>query len=136
MRTYDDRRRRRYRIDDAITTARDGPLRLHRPAVTFVGAPFRIHNPNNFSSDQRTTVMFLINGLTFTSADNPDTIRVEAGNRTLFVQSIGALTAPGLSATYVIFAFPLDLTPGNYPLNVRVRNVPCINSPLISIAGP
>ncbi|HEX6187233.1 MAG TPA: NF038122 family metalloprotease [Pyrinomonadaceae bacterium] len=105
-------------------------------AVTFVGAPFRIHNPNNFSSDQRTTVMFLINGLTFTSADNPDTIRVEAGNRTLFVHRIGAFTAPGLSATYVIFAFPLDLPPGNYPLNVRVRNVPCINSPLISIAGP
>lgn len=105
-------------------------------AVTFVHGPFRIFNSNNFSSDQRTTVMFLIHGLTFTSADNPDIVRVEAGNRTLFVHRIGAFTAPGLSATYVIVAFPLDIPAGSYPLNVRVRNVLCSNSPFISIAGP
>ena len=106
-------------------------------AVTFVGGPFRIYNPNNFSSDQRTTIMFLINGLGFTSADSAGSaIQVEAGNRSLFVQRIGALTAPGLSATYVIVSLPTDMPAGTFPLNVRVRNVPCTNSPLISIAGP
>lgn len=106
-------------------------------AVTFVQAPFRIYNPNNFSSDQRTTIMFLIYGLGFTSADSQGSaIQVQAGNRSLFVQSIGALTAPGLSATYVIVSLPTDMPAGDFPLNVRVRNVPCSNSPLISIAGP
>ena len=106
-------------------------------AVTFVQGPFRIYNPNNFSSDQRTTIMFLVNGLGFTPADSGGSgIQVEAGNRTLFVQSIGALTAPGLSATYVIVSLPTDMPAGDFPLNVRVRNVPCSNSPLISIAGP
>ena len=105
-------------------------------AVTFVRGPFRIINPNNFSSDQRTTIMLLIFGLTFTAADNPDTIQVQAGTRTLFSQRIGALTAPGLSATYVIVSLPTDIPPGDYPLNVRVRNVPCSNSPIISIVGP
>lgn len=106
-------------------------------AVTFVEGPFRISNPHNFSSDQRTTVMFLINGLGFTTADSGGSaIQVEAGNRSLFVQRIGALTAPGLSVTYVIASLPTDIPPGDFPLNVRVRNVPCSNSPLISIAGP
>ncbi|MGQ0761238.1 MAG: NF038122 family metalloprotease [Acidobacteriota bacterium] len=106
-------------------------------AVTFVQGPFRIYNPNNFSSDQRTTIMFLINGLGFTSADSGGSAtQVAAGNRSLFVQSIGALTAPGLSATYVIVSLPTDMPAGDFPLNVMVRNVPCSNSPLISIAGP
>lgn len=106
-------------------------------AVTFVNAPFRIYNPNNFSSDQRTTIMFLIHGLGFTPADSAGSaIQVQAGSRTLFVQSIGALTAPGLSATYVIVSLPTDIPAGDFPLNVRVRNVPCSNSPLLSIAGP
>lgn len=106
-------------------------------AVTFVRGPFRIYNPNNFSSDQRTTIMFLIHGLGFTAADSGGSaIQVDAGNRSLFVQSIGALTAPGLSATYVIVSLPTDIPAGDFPLNVRVRNVPCSNSPLISVAGP
>jgi hypothetical protein len=106
-------------------------------AVTFVSGPFRVHNPNNFSADQRTTIMFLINGLGFTPADSGGSaIQVTAGNRNLFVQSIGALTAPGLSATYVIVSLPADMPAGDFPLNVSVRNVPCSNSPLISFAGP
>lgn len=105
-------------------------------SVTLVTEPLRVHNPNNFSADQRATIMFLFNGLTFTPADNPDIVRVEAGGVTLFTQRIGALTAPGLSATYVVVSLPLGMLAGDYPVSVRVRGVLCSNSPILRLAGP
>ncbi len=105
-------------------------------SVTFVRGPFHINNPNNFSSDHRTFVMFLIYGLSYTSADNPDVVQVEAGPWVLVTSSIGALTTRGLSATYVIAALPPDLPAGQYPMRVTVHGVACSNNPILEIAGP
>ena len=106
-------------------------------SVTFVRGPFHINNPNNFDSDHRTRIMFLIDGLTFTPADSAGSaVSVQAGPWVLTVNNLGALTAPGLSATYVVVALPPDMPAGDYPMRVTVRGVACSNSPLLSIAGP
>jgi hypothetical protein len=104
-------------------------------SVTFVRGPFHINNPNNFSADQRTFIMFFINGLSYTPADNPDIVSVEAG-QSLTVSRIGALTGPGFSVTYVIAALPPGLAPGDHPMRVVVHGVACSNSPVLQIAGP
>jgi hypothetical protein len=106
-------------------------------SVTFVRGPFHINNPNNFDIDHRTRIMFLIQGLTFTPADSVSSaVDVRAGPYTLFVINLGAVTAPGFSATYVVAALPLDIPAGDYPMTVRVRGVFCSNSPILQIAGP
>ena len=107
-------------------------------SVTFVRGPFHINNPNNFdSADHRTRIMFLIQGLTFTPADSAGSaVDVQAGSWTLTVNNLGALTAPGFSATYVVAALPLNMPPGDYPMTVRVKGVVCSNSPILQIAGP
>ena len=105
-------------------------------SVTFVRGPFHINNANNFSSGQRTFIMFFINGLSYTPADNPDIVTVQAGPWGLFPSGIGALTGRGFSATYVIAALPPGMPAGDYPMRVVVHGVPCSNSPLLSIAGP
>ena len=106
-------------------------------SVTFVRGPFHINNPNNFSSDQRTRVMFLILGLGLTTADT-SAVSVQAGTSPLPVDNVGPLTAPGLGATFVIVVLPSGLSaePANFPLNVSVRGVACSNKPVLQIAGP
>ena len=106
-------------------------------SVTFVRGPFHINNPNNFSSTQRTRVMFLILGLGLTSAD-ASAVTVQAGGSPLPVENVGPVTATGLGASYVIVQLPggLSAGPANFPLNVSVRGVTCSNSPVLQIAGP
>jgi hypothetical protein len=106
-------------------------------SVTFVRGPFHINNPNNFSSTQRTRVMFLIFGLGLTSAD-ASAVTVQAGGSPLPVENVGPFVAPGVSASYVIVVLPggLSAGPANFPLNVSVRGTACSNSPLLQIAGP
>ena len=106
-------------------------------SVTFVRGPFHINNPNNFSSNQRMRVMFLIFGLGLTSSDT-SAVTVQAGSTPLPVENVGPLTAAGLGATYVIVLLPSGLSagPANFPLNVSVRGVACSNSPVLQIAGP
>lgn len=104
-------------------------------SVTFVRGPFRISNANNFSSDQRTRVRFLIFGLGLTTSD-VSAVSVQAGAMALPVENVGPLTAPGLSATHVTVRLPDGLSAADFPLVVAVRNVQCTNSPLLSIAGP
>jgi hypothetical protein len=106
-------------------------------SVTLVRGPFRISNANNFSSNQRTRVTFLIFGLGLTTSDTT-AVSVQAGATPLPVENVGPLTAPGLSATYVTVRLPdgLSAGPADFPLVVTVRNVQCTNSPLLNIAGP
>jgi hypothetical protein len=107
-------------------------------SVTFVRGPFHIDNPNNLDpSNNRTRVMFLIYGLNFVPDDAlGNSVEVRAGGHTLTINNLGAATAAGFSASYIIVAFPPDLPAGDYPLSVRIRGVFCTNSPVLSIAGP
>jgi hypothetical protein len=82
--------------------------------------------------------MFLIYGVTFVPDDalGSPAIEVRAGVNPLIINNLGAATAPGFSASYIIVALPPDLPAGDYPLSVRIRGVFCTNSPVVSIAGP
>jgi len=106
-------------------------------SVTYVRGTFHLKNPNNFSSNQATRVMFLVYGLGLTTADT-SAVSVHAGSLPIPVENVGPLTAPGLSATYVIVVLPGNLTssPMDFPLIVTVRGVATSNSPLLSISGP
>jgi hypothetical protein len=104
-------------------------------SVTFVRGPFHINTTTSLSSETRTRIMFLFNGLSFTPADNPDIVTIQAGPYSLFPTQIGAVTAHGFSATYVVVALA-DMAPGDYTLTVKVRGKFCTNSPILSIAGP
>jgi hypothetical protein len=106
-------------------------------SVTFVRGPLHISTPNNFDSEHRTRIMFLIQGLTFTPADSAGSaVTVQAGAWTLTVNNLGSVTAPGFSATYVVAALPLGMPAGDYPMRVTVKGVVCSNSPILQIAGP
>ena len=106
-------------------------------SVTLVRGPFHITNPNNFDPNHRTRIMFLIQGLTFTPADSGGSaVSVQAGSWVLTINNLGALTAPGFSATYVVAALPPDMPAGDYPIHVTVKGVACSNSPILQVAGP
>jgi hypothetical protein len=81
--------------------------------------------------------MFFIYGLNFVPDDALGTsVEVRAGGHTLTINNLGAATAPGFSASYIIAALPPDLPAGDLPLSVRIRGVFCTNNPVLSIAGP
>jgi len=105
-------------------------------SVTRVRGPFMLTNPSNFSSDQRTRILFFTTNLglpqTFQPAAN--TLSVQVGGNSHAVETVGSNTTTG--GSYIVFRLP-DLSAGTYPLGIRLNGVNSTNTPnLIIIASP
>ncbi len=104
-------------------------------SVTHVRGPFALLNSHNFSSDQRTRIVFFTTDLGFSQTAQPDlnTLSVQIGGNSFAVDAVGP--NPETNGSYIIFRLP-DLQPGTYPLSIRVRGVNSSNNPdLIIVAS-
>ena len=93
-------------------------------------------NTKNFSSDQRTRILFFTTNLGLPQTFQPatSTLSVQVNGSSHAVESVGPNTTTGGSD--VIFRLP-DLSPGTYPLGIRLNGVNSTNSPnLTIIASP
>ena len=105
-------------------------------SISLVRGPFMLTNPNNFSSDQRTRILFFTTNLglpqTFQPATN--TLSVQIGGNSHSVETVGPNTTT--DGSYIVFRLP-DLSPGTYPLGIRAGGVNSANTPnLTIIASP
>jgi outer membrane protein assembly factor BamB len=94
-------------------------------SVTFVKAPFRLNNPNNLSSDQRTRIVILTSNLGLTPADLSDAtvLVVEAGGVNLPVESVGSIGLPGVGSSYIIVRLLDNIPTGLVDLKIKLRGV-------------
>jgi hypothetical protein len=95
-------------------------------SVTFVRGSFRLLDPYNFSSDQRTRLILFTSDLGLTQADlsNPAVLVVDVPGFNFPVQNVGSLTGvPGLTGSYIVVKLPDGLTAGAHDLRVRLRGV-------------
>ena len=91
-------------------------------SVTFVRGPFRLFNPFNFSSDQRTRIVFFTSDLGLTQP-NPALLSVQASSFPLTVESVGPLSGvPGLNASYIVVKLPDGLPTTDLQLTVTIGN--------------
>ena len=105
-------------------------------SVSLMRGPFMLANPNNFSSDQRTRILFFTTNLglpqTFQPATN--TLSVQVGGNSHAVETVGPNTTTG--GSYIVFRLP-DLPAGTYPLGIRLNGVNSTNTTnLTIIASP
>jgi hypothetical protein len=99
-------------------------------SVTFVRGPFKVINPNNFSSDQLTRVILFTSNL----GSSPN-VTVTANGTSLAVENVGSLSGvAGLDASYIIVRLPTGLATGELPLVVTLNGVASSNSPLLSVS--
>jgi hypothetical protein len=103
-------------------------------SVTLVRGPFALTNTRNFSSDQRTRIIFFTEDLGFAQSAQPDinTLSVQVGGNSYTVESVGPEST--ISGSYIVFRLP-DLAPGTYPLGIRIRGVNSANAPNVSIVS-
>lgn len=94
-------------------------------SVTFAKGPFRLFNPINFSSDQRTRIILLTSnlGLSQSNLSDPTVLVVELGGVNLPVENVGSLSITGLSSSYVIVRLPDNTPTGTQELKVKLRGV-------------
>jgi len=94
-------------------------------SVTFVRGPFRLSNPNNFSSDQRTRIILFTSDLGLTQSDlsDPAVLVVEAAGVNLPVENVGPASIPGLSSSYIIVRLPDNVPTGSLDLKVKLRGL-------------
>jgi hypothetical protein len=104
-------------------------------SVNFTRGPFALTNTQNYSSDQRTRIIFFTTDLGFAQPAQPDlnTLSVQVGGNSYTVESVGPNATIG--GSYIVFRIP-DLTvPGTYPLGLRINNVNSTNTPNLQLAG-
>ncbi|HEX6716281.1 MAG TPA: M12 family metallo-peptidase [Pyrinomonadaceae bacterium] len=100
-------------------------------SVTFVRGPFALTNTHNFSSDQRTRIMFFTTDLGFSDIQPPvNILSVQIGGNSYPVEAVGSNSTT--NGSYIVFRLP-DLAPGTYPLGIRVRGVNSSNTPDLTI---
>ena len=94
-------------------------------SVTFQRGPFRLLNLNNFSADQRTRIIILTSSLGLTQSDlsDPSVLVVEVAGVNLPVESVGALSIPGLGSSYVVVRLPDNVPTGVQQLRIKLRGV-------------
>jgi len=94
-------------------------------SVTLVRGPFRLLNPNNFSSDQRTRIIVLTTnlGLTQSNLSDPTVLVVELGGVNLPIENIGPIAIPGLASSYIVVRLPDNTPTGPQELRVKLRGV-------------
>lgn len=91
-------------------------------SVTFVRGPFRLFNPFNFSSDQRTRILFFTSDLGLTQP-NPGLLSVQASGFPLTVENVGPVSGvPGLNASYIVVRLPDGLPATDLQLTVTLGN--------------
>lgn len=91
-------------------------------SVTFVRAPFRILDANNFSLDGHTRVMLFTSSLGIIPATPPPaTLSVQANGINLPIEHAGTMT--GTSGSYIIVRLPNGLPSGNLSLTVTLRGL-------------
>jgi hypothetical protein len=103
-------------------------------SVTLVRGPFALTNTRNFSSDQRTRIIFYTTDLGFAQSAQPDinTLSVQMGGNSYTVESVGPDST--ISGSYIVFRLP-DLAPGTYPLGIRIRGVNSANTPNVNLVS-
>jgi hypothetical protein len=103
-------------------------------SVTVVRGPFTLTDNYNFSSDQRARIIFFTTDLGFGQLSQPDinTLSVQIGGNSYAVENVGPNSTIG--GSYIVFRLP-DLSPGTYPLSIRVRGVNSTNSPTLTIVA-
>ena len=94
-------------------------------SVTFVRGPFRLPNPNNFSSDQRTRVILFTSNLGLTQANlsDPSVLVVELAGVNLPVENVGPLSIDGISSSYIVVRLPDNAPTGLQELKVKLRGM-------------
>jgi len=103
-------------------------------SVTRVRGPFALTNTHNFSSDQRTRIIFFTTDLGLARTAQPDinTLSVQINGNSHAVETVGPNTTSGGSE--IIFRLP-DLSPGTYPLGIRIGGVNSANAPNVTIVS-
>ena len=101
-------------------------------SVSRVRGPFTLTDAHNFSSDQRTRILFFTTDLGLAQTTQPDinTLSVQVGGNSYPVESVGPNTTTG--GSQIVFRLP-DLSPGTYPLGIRVGGVNSANTPNLTI---
>lgn len=101
-------------------------------SITFVRGPFTLSNPKNFSSDQRTRIIFFTTnlGLPQTSQPPTNTLSVQVGGNSHAVESVGPNAATG--GSFIVFRLP-DLSAVTHPLGIRLNGVNSANTPTLTI---
>jgi len=104
-------------------------------SLTLVRGPFPLTNFQNFTSDQRTRITFYATDLGFSQISEPDvgTLSVQVAGNSYPVEAVGPDAIS--QGSFIVFRLP-DLSPGTYPLSIRLRGVNSLNSPdLIIVAS-
>ena len=103
-------------------------------SVSLGRGPFALPNTHNYSTDQRTRIIFFTTDLGFAQATQPDlnTLSVQVGGNSYTVESAGPNAT--IAGSYIVFRLP-DLSPGTYPLGIRVRGINSMNTPNLQIVS-
>ena len=104
-------------------------------SVTLLRGPFALTNAHNFGSDQRTRIIFFTTDLGFSQTTQPNlnTLSVQIAGNSHAVEAVGPNSTT--SGSFIVFRLP-DLSPGTYPLSIRVGGTNSTNSPdLIIVAS-
>ena len=101
-------------------------------SVSMVRGPFALTNTSNFSSDQRTRIIFFTADLGLAQTAQPDinTLSVQLGGNSYPVEIVGPNTTT--SGSQIVFRLP-DLSPGTYPLGIRLGSANSANTPNLTI---
>ena len=101
-------------------------------SISLVRGPFMLSNPTNFSKDQRTRILFFTTNLGLPQTFQPpmNTLSVQVGSNAHPVEIVGPNTTTG--GSYIVFRLP-DLSPGTYPLGIRLNGVNSANTPNLAI---
>jgi CSLREA domain-containing protein len=104
-------------------------------SVSFVRGPFALTNTHNYSSDQRTRIIFFTTDLGFEQPTHPDlnTLSVQVGGNSYTVESV--VPNPTISGSAIVFRLPDLAAPGTYPLGIRLGNVNSANAPNLQIVS-
>ena len=105
-------------------------------SVTFVRGPFSVTDEHNFSSDQRTRIIFFTTDLGFAQPTQADinTLSVQLAGDSYPVESVGPSSFSGVAASYIVLRLPV-LSEGDYPLSIRLNGVNSANSPTLKIVA-
>ena len=102
-------------------------------SVTLMRGPFALTNTQNYSSDQRTRILFFTTDLGFAQSTQPNIsiLSVQLSGNSYAVESVGPNATIGGSA--IVFRLPDGLSPGTYALGVRRNGVNSTNAPNLQI---
>ena len=94
-------------------------------SVTFVRGPFRLPDPHNFSSDQRTRIILLTSNLGLRQSDlsDPTVLGVEVAGVNLPVENVGIVSIPGLITSYIVVRLPDNVPTGLQEIKIKLHGV-------------